>query len=169
MRRLRPWGSSPVGVIARGGTVGAFWSIFHDFSFFFIFLIFLIFLIFKKKIWILKTNMWKYEKNNPKHVWMIPETCPDGPRNMPRWCPKHVWMMPEWCPKHVQIMPKTCLNDAQNMSKWYPKHVWMMPKTCMNNAQYIICFWKSNLFFETICFFKSNCFLKKHFLKKQFI
>ena len=62
----------------------------------------------------------------PKHVRMMPKTCPNDAQNMP-----------EWCPKHVQIIPKTCPNYDQNMSKWCPKHVWMMPNTCLNDAQYI--------------------------------
>ena len=48
----------------------------------------------------------KILKKHPKDVWMIPETCPDDPRNMPKWSPKHVQMIPETCP-----------NDPQNMSK----------------------------------------------------
>ena len=60
----------------------------------------------------------------PKHVRMMPNTCPNDAQNMFECCPKHVWMM-----------PKTCLPDAQSMSEWCPKHVWMMTKTCLIDAQ----------------------------------
>ena len=45
--------------------------------------------------------MKKCAKKHPKHVWMIPKSCPDDAQNMSKLCPKH-----------VQIMPKTCPNDA---------------------------------------------------------
>ena len=62
----------------------------------------------------LKTNNWKVlNKNHPKHVWMMPKSCPDDAR----------------------MMPKTCPNDAQNMSETWTKHVWNMTKSNLKDDQ----------------------------------
>ena len=64
------------------------------------------FLIF---IYCLKMLLYFQAKKHPKHVQMMPKTCPNDDQNMSEWCLKHVRMMPKTCPKHVWNMTKTCL------------------------------------------------------------